>query len=53
MYLPDLGNGDMSGYDETTGDLEIKIQADSVDTGSGMKNRKLKGKDFFDLSTVR
>jgi polyisoprenoid-binding protein YceI len=35
--------------DETTGDLEIKIQADSVDTGSGMKNRKLKGKDFFDI----
>jgi polyisoprenoid-binding protein YceI len=35
--------------DETTGDLEIKIQADTVDTGSGMKNRKLKGKDFFDV----
>jgi polyisoprenoid-binding protein YceI len=35
--------------DETTGVLEIKIQADSVDTGSGMKNRKLKGKDFFDV----
>ena len=34
--------------DVTTGVLEIKIQADSVDTGSGMKNRKLKGKDFFD-----
>ena len=28
--------------------LDIKIQADSVDTGSGMKNSKLKGKDFFD-----
>jgi polyisoprenoid-binding protein YceI len=27
--------------------LEIRIQADSVDTGSGMKNGKLKGKDFF------
>jgi polyisoprenoid-binding protein YceI len=26
-----------------------KIQADSVDTGSGMKNGKLKGKDFFDV----
>ena len=25
------------------------IQADSVDTGSGMKNGKLKGKDFFDV----
>src|SRR5260370_22620751 len=35
--------------DETTGDLEIKIQSESVDTGSGMKNRKLKGKDFFDV----
>jgi polyisoprenoid-binding protein YceI len=31
----------------STGVLEIKIQADSVDTGSGMKNGKLKGKDFF------
>jgi len=34
--------------DVTTGVLEVKIQADSVDTGSGMKNGKLKGKDFFD-----
>jgi polyisoprenoid-binding protein YceI len=34
--------------DVTTGVLEIKIQADSVDTGSGMKNSKLRGKDFFD-----
>jgi polyisoprenoid-binding protein YceI len=34
--------------DETTGVLEVKIQAASVDTGSGMKNRKLKSKDFFD-----
>jgi polyisoprenoid-binding protein YceI len=33
--------------DETTGVLYVKIQADSVDTGSGMKNGKLKGKDFF------
>jgi polyisoprenoid-binding protein YceI len=33
----------------TTGDLEITIQAASVDTGSGMKNRKLKSKDFFDV----
>lgn len=33
--------------DGTTGVLEIKIQADSVDTGSGMKNSKLKSKDFF------
>jgi polyisoprenoid-binding protein YceI len=34
--------------DETSGTLEITIQADSVDTGSGLKNGKLKGKDFFD-----
>lgn len=33
--------------DETTGVLEIKIEAASVDTGSGLKNSKLKGKDFF------
>ena len=36
--------------DETTGVLEITIQAASVDTGSGMKNGKLKGKDFFDVA---
>jgi polyisoprenoid-binding protein YceI len=35
--------------DETTGVLEVNIQAASVDTGSGMKNGKLKGKDFFDV----
>src|ERR1700747_1234535 len=35
--------------DETTGVLEINIQAASVDTGSGLKNRKLKGKDFLDV----
>jgi polyisoprenoid-binding protein YceI len=34
--------------EETTGVLEITIQAASVDTGSGMKNSKLKSKDFFD-----
>ena len=33
----------------STGVLEIRIQADSVDTGSGVKNGKLKGKDFFDV----
>jgi polyisoprenoid-binding protein YceI len=33
--------------DVTTGVLDIKIQAASVNTGSGMKNDKLKGKDFF------
>ena len=38
-----------SSPDVTTGVLDIKIQADSVDTGSGMKNGKLKGKDFFDV----
>jgi polyisoprenoid-binding protein YceI len=35
--------------DETTGALVIRIQADSVDTGSGMKDAKLKSKDFFDV----
>jgi polyisoprenoid-binding protein YceI len=35
--------------DVSTGVLDIKIQADSVDTGSGMKDGKLKGKDFFDV----
>jgi polyisoprenoid-binding protein YceI len=35
--------------DVSTGVLDIKIQADSVDTGSGVKNGKLKGKDFFDV----
>jgi polyisoprenoid-binding protein YceI len=34
--------------DVSTGVLDIKIQAESVNTGSGMKNDKLKGKDFFD-----
>ena len=29
--------------------LDIKIQAASVNTGSGMKDGKLKGKDFFDV----
>jgi len=32
-----------------SGVLNIKIYADSVDTGSGMKNSKLKGKDFFNV----
>ena len=35
--------------EETTGILMIKIRSDSMDTGSGMKNGKLKGKDFFDV----
>src|SRR5271169_5439752 len=34
--------------DFTTGVLDIKIQAASVNTGSGMKDGKLKSKDFFD-----
>jgi len=29
--------------------LDIKIQSASVDTGSGMKNGKLKSADFFDV----
>jgi len=35
--------------DVTTGVLDIKIQADSINTGSGMKDGKLKSKDFFDV----
>jgi polyisoprenoid-binding protein YceI len=35
--------------DVTSGVLDIKIQADTVHTGSGMKDGKLKGKDFFDV----
>jgi polyisoprenoid-binding protein YceI len=35
--------------DVTTGVLEVKIQADTVNTGSGMKDGKLKSKDFFDV----
>ena len=29
--------------------MTIKIQAATVDTGSGLKNSKLKSKDFFDV----
>jgi polyisoprenoid-binding protein YceI len=35
--------------DVTTGVLDVEIQAASVDTGSGLKNSKLKGTDFFDV----
>jgi len=35
--------------DVSTGVLDIKIQADSVSTGSGMKDGKLKSKEFFDV----
>jgi polyisoprenoid-binding protein YceI len=38
-----------SSTDVTSGVLDIEIQAESVDTGSGMKNNKLKSKDFFDV----
>jgi polyisoprenoid-binding protein YceI len=33
--------------DAASGTLDIKIQAASVDTGSGLKNSALKGDDFF------
>jgi polyisoprenoid-binding protein YceI len=36
--------------DVTSGVLDIKIHADSVNTGSGMKDGKLKSKDFFNAS---
>jgi polyisoprenoid-binding protein YceI len=35
--------------DVTTGALDIEIEAASVNTGSSMKNNKLKSKDFFDV----
>jgi polyisoprenoid-binding protein YceI len=35
--------------DVTTGVLDIKIQASTVSTGSGMKDGKLKSKDFFNV----
>jgi polyisoprenoid-binding protein YceI len=37
--------------DVSTGVLDIKIQAASVNTGSGFKDDKLKSKDFFDVKT--
>src|SRR4249920_3857533 len=33
----------------STGVLDIKIQAATVDTGNGTKDGKLKSKDFFDV----
>jgi polyisoprenoid-binding protein YceI len=36
--------------DLSSGVLDVKIYAASVDTGSDMKNSKLKGKDFFDVA---
>jgi polyisoprenoid-binding protein YceI len=35
--------------DVSTGSLDIKIQADSVNTGSKAKNGKLKGQNCFDV----
>ena len=35
--------------DVSTGVLAIKIQAASVNTGSGLKDSTLRGKDFFDV----
>jgi len=39
--------------DVTTGVLDVKIQAASVNTGSGMKDNKLKSKDFFESKRTR
>jgi polyisoprenoid-binding protein YceI len=36
--------------DVTSGFLDIEIQAASVDSGSGMKDDKLRSKDFFNVS---
>ncbi len=38
----------MTSPEVSSGVLDVKINADSVNTGSGMKDGKLKGKDFFD-----
>ena len=35
--------------DAEAGLIDVKIQADSVNTGSGIKNDKLKSKDFFNV----
>src|SRR4051794_5253331 len=35
--------------DASSGVLDIKIDAASVNTGSGMKDNKLKSKDFFNV----
>ena len=35
--------------DVTTGVLDVKIQAATVNTGRGMKDGKLKGKNFFNV----
>ena len=41
---------DFPSADVTSGVLHIQIDAATVDTGSGMKNNKLKSKDFFDVA---
>src|SRR5246500_1473491 len=43
----------MTSADVETGVLDIQIQAASVNTGSGMKDGKLKGKDFFNAEHDR
>src|ERR1700756_2291506 len=43
----------MTSPDVETGVLDIQIQAASVNTGSGMKDGKLKGKDFFNAEHDR
>ena len=37
--------------DVTTGVMDLKVQSASADTGSGMKDGKLKSKDFFDAQS--
>ena len=39
----------LSSRDVRSAVLDIAIQADSVNTGNGMKNNKLKSKDFFNV----
>jgi len=39
-----------SSTDAEAGVLEVKIHADSVNTGSGMKDGKLKSKNFFNVA---
>jgi polyisoprenoid-binding protein YceI len=43
------GKFDQWDTDVTTGVMDVKIQAASVNTGSGMKDDKLRSKDFFDV----
>jgi len=43
----------MTSPDVETGVLDVKIQAASVNNGSGMKDGKSKGKNFFDAEHDR